>query len=295
MPHIAIRQARAEDRDAVLAFCQNTWDWGDYIERVWDDWLRDPQGRLFVATAGDVPVGVTHVRMLNTTDAWLEGIRVHPAYRQQGIARALNEAMLVEAMQRGATNARLITESSNTAAIQLVQGKHMQQVGGFLPLSAQPMTQPPAERYTLDEPTLASAGDLEEIISYLDVSSIFPSTGGLYYHGFTAYGITDTLLKEKIAARQAYLLRRWERLDGLAIVETREGVMGKQLLIGYIDGTTEAISLLAYALRRQAANMRLDMVRAHIPDLIMVRDAFTGAGYEWEGRTYLTFERSLDV
>lgn len=295
MPHIAIRQAREEDRDTVLAFCQHTWDWGDYIERVWDDWLRDPQGCLFVATADDVPVGVTHVRMLNNTDAWLEGIRVHPAYRQQGIARALNEAMLLEAMQRGATNARLITESSNTAAIQLVQGKHMRQVGGFLPLTAQPMTQPPEERYPLDEPVLASQEDLEEIISYLDVSSIFPSTGGLYYHGFTAYSITDTLLKEKIAARQVYLLRRWERLDGLAIVETRESSLGKQLLIGYIDGTTEAISLLAYALRRLAANTHLNTVRAHVPDLIMVRDAFTGASYEWEGQTFLTFERSLEA
>src|SRR5690242_13725158 len=107
MAYIEVRPARPEDREAVLAFCRNTWEWGDYIEHVWDEWLTDPDGRLFVATVDGRPAGISHLAMVTKTDAWLEGLRVDPQFRQQGLARALDDAVLLEAMQRGAKYARL--------------------------------------------------------------------------------------------------------------------------------------------------------------------------------------------
>ena len=88
MADVEVRPARPEDREAVLAFCQQTWDWGDYIEQVWDEWRHKPQDTLFVATLDGRPVGITNVRMLNDTEVWFEGMRVDPAFRQQGIASA---------------------------------------------------------------------------------------------------------------------------------------------------------------------------------------------------------------
>src|SRR5258708_21232622 len=78
MSLIEIRPARPEDREAVLAFSAHTWEWGDYIEYVWDEWLHDPQGMLFVATSDGQPVGIGHMRMLTKTEAWLEGLRICP-------------------------------------------------------------------------------------------------------------------------------------------------------------------------------------------------------------------------
>jgi hypothetical protein len=60
--HREVRPARAEDRDGVLAFCTNTREWSDYIERVWNDWLHNSDGCLFVATVDERPVGVAHMR-----------------------------------------------------------------------------------------------------------------------------------------------------------------------------------------------------------------------------------------
>src|SRR5579884_2026420 len=50
MANMQIRPARPEDGDVVLPFCQDTWEWGDYIDRVWDGWLAEQDGRLFTAT-----------------------------------------------------------------------------------------------------------------------------------------------------------------------------------------------------------------------------------------------------
>jgi len=292
MSHIDIRLARPEDREAVLAFCTDTWEWGDYIEYVWDEWLHDPQGALFVATNDSRPVGVAHMRMLNTREAWFEGLRVDPAFRQQGIASALYDAQLKEAIRRGATTARLITESTNDGAIRLLERASMRRVGAYAPFRAMPVTTPSKREYGLEKPTLATAVDLDDIIAYLNASNIMPSVGGLYYQGFTAYSITSELLTEKVAAQQVYVLRRWDRLDGLAIAEPREGHREKQLFIGYIDGTTESISMIAYALR-QLTEPDLKSVSANVPDLMMVRDAFVGAEYEWDGKVFYTYEKSL--
>ncbi|GAC1387156.1 MAG: hypothetical protein NVS4B7_16630 [Ktedonobacteraceae bacterium] len=288
-----IRQARPEDREAVLAFCQQTWDWGDYIEFVWDEWLRDTQGMLFVATLDTQPAGIAHLHMLTEADAWLEGMRVDPTHRQHGLATALNNAMLAEAMRRGATLARLITESTNTSSIALTERGYFRRVAAFAPFKALPQTDLSKRQYGLEIPQLAAQTDIDDIIDYLNVSNTFPAIGGLYYYAFRAYAITAALLETKIAARQVYILRRWERLDGLAIAEVRDGRQGLQLSVGYIDGTTESISLIAYALRCKAAEMELDSVNAYVPDLMMIRDAFIGAEYEWDEKVFYTYERGL--
>ena len=293
MAYTEIRPARPEDRNAVLAFCAHTWEWGDYIEYVWDEWLHDPQGQMFVATVDGQAVGVALFRMLSATEAWLEGMRIDPAYRQQGLATAINNTMLAEAMKRGATVARLITESTNTAAIRAMGHSFMRQVGAFVPFRAMPVTTAPKSEYGMERPQLATTADIDEIVDYLNASNIFPAVGGLYYLGFTAYAITNDLLEAKVQAKHVYLLRRWDRLDGLAIAEPRQGRHDNHLFIGYIDGTTEAISLIAYALRRMVHDMGLESVSAHAPDLMMVRDAFVGAEYEWDGKVFYTYERRL--
>jgi ribosomal protein S18 acetylase RimI-like enzyme len=290
---IEIRQARMEDRAAVLAFCEHTWEWGDYIEHVWDEWLSNPAGQLLVALSDGQPVGLVHVVMLNATDAWQEGMRVDSAYRQQGIARRLSMEASAEAMRRGATTVRLLTASTNVASIHMVEQSHFRQVGIFVPYNATTLTEAPRRNYALEKPTLAAPEDLAEIIDYLNVSNIFPAVGGLYYAGFTGYRISDTLLKEKIQAGQLYLLRRWERLDGLAIAEPRASGQEKHLFIGYIDGTTESISLIAYGLRRCLPALGLPEVRASVPDLMMVRDAFAGAEYTTDEGVFYTYERGL--
>ncbi len=293
MENTAIRLARAEDRDAVLAFCINTWEWGDYIEYVWDEWLHDPQGAMFVATVDEQPVGLAHMRMVSANEAWLEGMRVDPNFRQRGLSKALSEAMMTEAMNRGATTARLATESTNIASITLAEHGHMRRIGSFALHNAEPVTTPSKRQYGMDAPLMATEADLDDIIDFLNASSNFPLTGGMYYHSFIGYAITGALLVEKIAAQQVYILRRWQRLDGLAIAEPRHGRQGAQLSIGYIDGTTESISMIAYALRTRVVEMGLETVNAYVPDLMMIRDAFIGAEYEWGGSVFYTYERGL--
>jgi hypothetical protein len=101
-------------------------------------------------------------------------------------------------------------------------------------------------------------------------------------------------LESKIAEQQIYLLRRWDRLDGLAIAEERQEVQGRQLSVGYIDGTAiEAISLIAYELRRRLITTGLDNLRVYAPNTLLVRDAFDGVEYKADDTNFYIFERGL--
>jgi len=277
----------------VLAFCKDTWSWGDFIEYQWDAWLHNPDGRLFVATIDGQQVGIVYVRMLTATDAWLQGLRVDPRFRRLGLAEELNNAALLEAMQRGAKYVRSLIDSDNSASIRVAGRLFMRQVAGFSLLTATPLLN--SKRSDEDKTQLATLADLDEIIDYLNASNIFPLVGGLYYVGWTAYPITAELLEAKIKAQQVYLLQRWGRLDGLAIAEVREERLGKELSLGYIDGTSiEPISLIAYDLCRQVADLAVDSIRAYIPDILLLRDALTGVEYEWDGNLFYTYERGLE-
>src|SRR2546422_7234768 len=97
---------------------------------------------MYVAAVDGKPVAVSRFRMLTPTEAWLEGMRVDPAYRRRGLAAAINNEMLAEAMRRGAKVARLITESTNSGSIRLLERGLMRQVGAYAPYKAMPITTP---------------------------------------------------------------------------------------------------------------------------------------------------------
>lgn len=294
MAHIEVRQARPEDREAVLTFCHDTWEWSSYIEHAWHEWLTDPNGCLFVATVDGHLAGVEHVSMVTKTDAWLEGLHVDPQFRQQGVARALNDAALLEAMQRGAQYVRLLIRYDNLRSQEIVTRTYFRHVGAFTLFHAPPLTVDLERHRAQDKPRLATLDDLDMIIDFLNASNIFPLVGGLYYARFKAYPITVELLEEKISAQQVSILYRWERLDGLAIAEVCNLDGATRFSVGYIDGTAiEPISLLAYDLRRRLNNLGLERLCVCAPDLVLIRDAFTGVDYEWDAKTFYVYERGL--
>ena len=293
MANIEIRAAQAHDRDKVLAFCTATGEWGDYIDQVWQKWLEDKQGELLVAVTDNEPVGLIHLQLQDMENAWIEGLRVNPSYRSQGIARALLERSLLIAIQQNRNYARMTTADDNLISLHLAKSLHMREVSTFVLYETEAL-QEPARRANRQRSQLATLDDLDDIINYLNVSNIFPLVGGLYNDHFSSIPVTASLLEEKIIGHQLYVLKRWDRIDGLAILALPEDRDARRASVGYIDGTAiEAISLLAYDLQRDLGQMEIERLRIYAPDLVMIHDALTGLGYVSSGNRFITLERSL--
>ena len=86
--------------------------------------LADSHHRLIVALDHDLIVGfVSAVIYMHpdkpTPELWINEIGVSPSYQGQGIGKSLLQAMLDDAKQSGCTEAWVLTERENTAAMAL--------------------------------------------------------------------------------------------------------------------------------------------------------------------------------
>lgn len=114
---LAVRPARPEDVEGIVAWTSDTFEWGDYVPDRISDWIAEPSSEVLVCVdASDVPVAVAHAVMLSATEGWLEAARVHPGHRRSGLGSTLNRAGVAWAKTRGARVVRLATEADNQAA-----------------------------------------------------------------------------------------------------------------------------------------------------------------------------------
>lgn len=117
MDNFIYRPARPEDRDEIFAFTAHTWENGDYISYVFDDWLADTSGIFLVIenTANHKLAGLDKLTMLAPGEAWFEGLRIRDEYRGRGLASQVQTHMIGEARRLGAKTIRLLTRDANTA------------------------------------------------------------------------------------------------------------------------------------------------------------------------------------
>ncbi|MBZ6494464.1 GNAT family N-acetyltransferase [Natrinema longum] len=121
-PSIEIRRATHDDYDAVVGFTSDLWPehGGDYIPRIYHDWLEDEPGQgkktLLAEVDGEV-AGLVQGVMLSPDEAWFQGMRVAADYRRQGVSHRLNEAIFEWAREQGATIGRVMIFSWNAASL----------------------------------------------------------------------------------------------------------------------------------------------------------------------------------
>lgn len=123
-----IRRAKPSDKDLVLDFCANTFEWGDYVDRVWDKWISDPSGLLLVyepsissPVSNSFPLGIIHIiRCLGDT-LWLEGLRVNKIHRKKGIATALIRYSLTYGINNGIKESSAMVSVNNFASQKMLE------------------------------------------------------------------------------------------------------------------------------------------------------------------------------
>jgi len=111
--HVAAEPAYFHDADSAA------------LEGKFREHLAEPGAAVWIACLRDAPIGylVSFVRersatAVTTTRRFLEidQIGVHPAFRRNGLARALVKRALVQARERGIEQAELVSWSFNTEA-----------------------------------------------------------------------------------------------------------------------------------------------------------------------------------
>jgi len=284
---MTIRPAQPDDRPAMERICAHTWEWGDYIPEVWDAWLADEQGLLIVGETVDGVVALSRIRYQAADQIWLEGMRVDPEHRRRGIGRQFLEHSFAFAQERGARIVRLSTSYHNVPVHNLTAQVGMERVGAYQLRTAACLPG------GLDL-TLLSAGHADQVRAYLLDSPMLATTRGLYSVDWAWEDLSPARVGQFLAAGQfAAQIAPDGRLAALALLHARPD--DGEVWIGFIDGETAALTVLARAIRAHAARTGAERVQVMVPDLGWLRADLSEAGYgpgEWEGELWV-FERRL--
>ncbi len=282
-----VRRARPEDREAVLSFCAHTWEHGDYIGAVWEDWLTDERGPLLVAVLGGRPVGVAKVTPISSTEAWFEGMRVDPEYRRQGIATAVVDYLLDWAVTSGVRVARLSTAADNVAVHKIIEQR------GFRRMLSSPY-------YVAEALTEGEAAERLSPEAEKDVWMVLRRWGrlergrGFYCWRWGWQPLTPERLRGHLHAGHVLGVHDGGALAAVAIVEESEDE-DDGLFVGFLDGEAESLRSLALALRVLAAHCRPPKVEAMPLDEESLLNILEEAGYQrgW-GPSFWVYEAWLE-
>ncbi|MEM3874064.1 MAG: GNAT family N-acetyltransferase [Candidatus Bathyarchaeia archaeon] len=290
-PPIHVREAREDDREAVFEFCRHTWSWGDYIPHVWDKWLKEPNGKVFVATLDGVPIGIQHITIDKPGEAWLSGARTAPQYRRMGVATAITEKCLEYARSMGVKVARLVTESNNVAALAAVKKMGFKPVAEFVEMTL--------EKFSGGDSVASSwtgLNQLDNVWSYLQSSEVYRRAAGLYtvlYHWYTL----DRRDLERFIGQGKAITYSGENgaVEGLILVDDAVSREWRENSIQtcYIDGDFEAALDMAKFLLGYCQTKGIKKVYGFTCNHKPITDALEKLGFKKPETKAIVFEKRL--
>ena len=241
---LTIRPATMDDREAVLAFCRDTFDWGDYIEYVYDDWLNSGHGELAVALFEERPVGISHVLYLSEHEAWFEGLRVDPDFRGKGVAKALTNYIRAGCFARGITVGRAFIEESNVASQSLSTKAGFHKVMEF---RGWRHTAEPVARELLEEVHPAAQDDIMEITEYMGAYS-----GRMMAWNWHAQEVSSTALQRALDDDALYLVKRDGGIVCVAAVSYWAAERELDVVSYFCEAAADVEPLVKYVVNEQA-------------------------------------------
>ncbi len=286
---VRVRKARSSDREAVFDFCRKTWSWGDYIQEVWDSWLEDREGRVFVATVNDMPVGVSYVSIDKPHEAWLRGARTDPNFRRMGIAETIAKRCLQYVRKKDVKTARLVTDSDNKAAQGLLKKLGFKPVADFAELVCR--------RFAEEASTgtrWARHADLERLWKYLQRSEGYRKSAGLYTVLFHWFSLDKADLARFINQRKAIVHEDVRgRLDGLILVDYATAMQWQKntMQTCYIDGTHDAVTDMAKFLKSHCHEEKIRKLYAFAGNYKPVITALEVLDFRLPKKTEIVYER----
>lgn len=239
MRGLKLRDARPRDRKTVFEFCKNTWPgYGDYIQLVWDEWMKEKGGRFILAELKGEPVGIAKVSEFSKGEVWLQGLRVDPTLRKKGIANEINLEVLRTLKRMNPRAVRFCTATRNWAS------RRIGEKFGF-DVSARFRFFWVGARKGKVRGRVAGVKDCDAVYEFVKNSRFLRASNGLIAEGWVFREFSARLIKNYIRGGAVMIIDGEGGISGLAIHTVDREEDSDIISLGFVDGDAASIKALA--------------------------------------------------
>ncbi len=238
-----LEKVERRDKEEIFALSSGIWDGNDYLPKVFDEWV-GAEGFYKGVHDGRI-IGVCKYSRQPGGILWLEGLRVHPEYQGEGHGSAIAAMFHERLLGMDHTALRFMTDITN------IKSKHLAKKRGFRVM---------LELYHLEHegggepvPEVKGEYDVEAVTGYVLGSRELDGYKGLYISNWTAFELTEELLKVEVEEGRCYSVRTDEGIRGLIFVNhhRRYGRVSVPFMAGSGDITG---MLIRHAIHRSGVN-----------------------------------------
>ncbi len=227
---MVIRKAKSSDKKKVLEFCKTTFSWGDYIDDVWDYWIKE--GNLLILTENKTPIAICHSSFFDK-QVWIEGIRVNEKFRKKGFGKKLVLESESLAKNKYCTISQMLIATNNKKSLNLAKNLNYKKesIWNFYSLISKKLD---------NKPNVTIANNDKKIINFLllNLSSYVKSWRWI---PLTEINISKLLDEKRI------LYTTNENLIDTVIIFTESEHFEKTLMLTLIPGSKKGIeNLIGY-------------------------------------------------
>ncbi|MGY5864067.1 MAG: GNAT family N-acetyltransferase [Candidatus Thorarchaeota archaeon] len=127
-----IREFRDDDIPELLEIAKTTWDGHDHLPGMLKQWMSDSNSNPFVMEIDGKVVSVSNLKVMDQgKTGWMEGLRVHPDFREQGFAALMTNHLVNVATEMRLPKIRLVTATENPAPRKLAESVGMSIIGQY--------------------------------------------------------------------------------------------------------------------------------------------------------------------
>lgn len=120
MENLRFYRATPAEREQALAVAKAA-DPDDYLSYVYDEWVKQEPGGIFLAAGPDGPVSVVGMLFSTPEEAYLRAMRVRPEAQGRGLGGQVTGLIIEESRRLGARRLWLLSHGDNQRAHRLVE------------------------------------------------------------------------------------------------------------------------------------------------------------------------------
>ncbi|MBD1863993.1 MULTISPECIES: GNAT family N-acetyltransferase [Trichocoleus] len=282
---IVIRPAQPDDKPVVMEFCQHTWkDAEDYIPEVWDKWLADPSGQIFVAVLQERPVAMARAVKLSQQEGWWEGLRVDLQYRRLGLARVLEAHISQYLQQVGVTITRCCVATWNTAAHPFMKQQGYHKIDNYIlhRADATDSSTPQISRLGLE-----SFDAARSLVHQSQSNRLFVCRGAKWQ------ALTAQVLRDRLNQGLVWGIEHEKVLQSVFLQSHLES-SNEALWVGCIEGREDSLPVMLSGMCHLARQQGYEAVSGFFPKREPILNALQKAGYQLlPEEEFWIYEKSL--